>query len=510
MKRYWYSLLIVFAFISCNENKFLEEQTFGLISPADYFKTDEDLEKTVTALYPYTNQLYRETSTISGVMGGDDVTSWPTKNLWLEADVFATSDENSHYANVWGVCYRMIKQGNTIVELIDNFTEPADDPERLQGQKDLALGQAYFIRALAYFNLVRLWGEVPLVTAIDVNFDLEPAPSEVIFNFIVEDLKKAEVLLPVNFKRAKYATDTEKGTYYARPTSGSAKSLLASVYLTMAGYPVNDASYYALAAEKAKEVIDNEAKYGYELLPIDQLWKYANNLNNETVFGCYYNLAIGDSHNYTMMAPLAHRPGDFGGWDDLFAELTFFKEFPEGPRKDETFFTEGRLHPEDPLITWENFQLKRPYYKKWLDVPGYDQNNLSENVGWKSDRTSMVIRYAEVLLTYAEAQAMSGGPNADAYEAINRVRRRAGLDDLQSGLSAEAFAHAVVDERKWEFAGAEPNARWFDMLRTQTIESATAKRDPNEYNLAQDPTEANYYLPIPLGDALLNNNLINK
>jgi hypothetical protein len=282
----------------------------------------------------------------------------------------------------------------------------------------------------------------------------------------------------------------------------------------MAGYPVKDNTKYALAAAKAKEVIDNEAAYGYSLMAsYADLWKFVNNINSETVFGLFYNHVVGDwSDNGTwangnMNCPLSYKPGDFGGWDDLFAELTFFKEFPSGPRKDATFLTQAKKSPTDPVLTWQNYRTKHPYYKKWLDIPGWDENNASAYFDWWSSRSVMVIRYAEVLLVYAEAKAMSGGTDALAYTCVNRVKTRAGVPNLAGGLSATAFRDSVIVERKWEFAGNEPNARWFDMVRTETVESATAKRDPLEIPLVNQPTKARYFAPIPSVDRVLNPNL---
>jgi hypothetical protein len=384
----------------------------------------------------------------------------------------------------------------------------------LQSQKDRALGQAHFMRALAYFNLARMCGEVPLVTELSISYDIKKATVAEVYAQMVDDLSKAETLLPVSFASAPNASDLEKQTAYARPSMGAAKSLLASVYLTMAGYPVKDASKYALAAQKAKEVIDNEAGYNYTLLPnYADLWKAANNINRETVFGCYFNNTVGDWSdggtwaNGNMNAPMAFKPGDFGGWDDVFAEIAFFNEFPAGPRKDATFLTEGQNTPDAPVLVWQNFATKHPYYKKWLDVPGFKENSLGDFIDWWSSRTAPVIRYAEVLLVYAEAKTMSGGPDDLAYTCVNRVRNRAGLDDLPTGLTADAFRDSVLAERKWEFAGLEPNARWFDMLRTETVEAATAKRDASEVPLVNQPTKQHYFAPIPQIDRRLNPNM---
>lgn len=516
MKRYILFLLLTSLLASCGKD-FLDETTKGLIRPGDYFTTTNDLEKCVNALFSSANLMYNQTATLSFCMGGDDVTTLPggNKEGYKQFDIFSVKDNNDRYVNMYTCAYGAIKQANVIITNIDKFVEPATDPDLLNDQKNRALGQAYFIRALSYFNLVRMCNEIPLITDLPVSYDVAKSSATDVYGLIVEDLTNAETLLPVDFATAPHASDLEKATSYARPTSGSAKALLASVYLTMAGYPVKDVTKYALAAQKAKEVIDAESDYGYTLMTdIAELWKFANNINSETVFGLYYNHVVGDwSDNGTwangnMNCPLSYKPGDFnGGWDDLFAELTFFKEFPAGPRKDATFLTQGQKTPADTVWRWQYFATKHPYYKKFLDIPGFSIDNLDYNPDWWSSRSVMVIRYAEVLLVYAEAKAMSDGPDALAYTCVNRVKFRAGLPDLPAGLTATAFRDSVIMERKWEFAGNEPNARWFDMVRTETVESATAKRDPAEIPLVNQPSKERYFAPIPSVDRVLNPNL---
>ena len=515
MKKYMSFLLLAGILLSCSKN-FLEEKTFGLIRPADYFTTASDLEKCVNALYSSGNLMYNESGSLVSCLGGDDVTTQAggNKAAYLQFDLFAAQDNNDRINTSWSAEYGVIKQANVIITNIDKFVEPKDQASLLKNQKDRALGQAYFLRALAYFNLVRIFGEVPIITDISISYDIKKSSFTDIYALIVSDLTKAETLVPADYKTAANVSDLEKNSAYARANTGAVKALMASVYLNMAGFPLKDASKYALAAQKAKEVIDSEATYGYKLLTnYGDLWKAANNINKETVFGCYFNSYAGDwSDNGTwangnMNAPLSFFPGDFGGWDDVFAELTFFNDFPAGPRKDATFITQGQKTSTSPVITWQNFAFKHPYYNKYTDVPGYDPKNMGAWTDWWSSRTVQVIRYAEVLLVYAEAKAMSGGPDALAYTCLNRVRTRAGLVDAPAGLSATAFRDAVIAERKWEFAGMEPCARWFDMVRTETVESATARRNAAEVPLINQPGKDRYFAPIPQGDRVLNPNL---
>jgi hypothetical protein len=269
----------------------------------------------------------------------------------------------------------------------------------------------------------------------------------------------------------------------------------------MAGWPLKEADKYALAATKAKEVMDNADTYGYEILPnVADLWTWANNFtNSEIVFGSYYNNTLAGGYVGSMAGPQGPRPEEEGGWCDYFGEITFFNNFPEGPRKDATYQTiinvNGTPVPWDDPSTFQG----NPYFKKYAD----DVNNRD----WWGSRCEQVIRYAEVLLTYAEAKAMSDGPDASAYDALNTIRNRAGLPDIATGLSAIAFRDSVVAERGWEFAGGETASRWFDLIRLEMLEAVTANRDPSELPLNHPPNKSDYWSPKPLGDASLNPNL---
>ncbi|MFV0378089.1 MAG: RagB/SusD family nutrient uptake outer membrane protein [Mangrovibacterium sp.] len=519
MKKYISTLLFAIVLLSCTD-KFLEEETYGLIRPTNYFTTLSDLEKCVNALYSSCNLMYNESSCLVACMAGDDVTTQAGGNKagYLQFDLFNAQDNNDRLPTSWNNGYGAIKQANVIINSIDQFVEPADQPELLQDQKDRALGQAYFVRALAYFNLVRIYGQVPLVTEVTIDYEVTKASFEDIYNLIVTDLTSAEALVPMDYSTASNVSDLETNTAHARADKGAVKALLASVYLNMAGYPLKDVSKYALAAQKAKEVIDNEDTYGYELLVnYGDLWKWENGWKNignaEDVFACFFNHTAGNWSdggtwaNGNMNAPSAFFPENFGGWSDAFAELNFFNEFPEGPRKDATFITVGQKTPTSPVITWQEFAYAHPYYNKYTDLPGYDPTNMGAWIDWWSSRTVQVIRYAEVLLVYAEAKAMSDGADNLAYECLNRVRNRAGLDDAPEGLNGTDFRDKVVEERKWEFAGMEPCARWFDMVRTETVETATAKRDASEIPIVNTPTKDRYFAPIPQADRIINSNL---
>lgn len=122
------------------------------------------------------------------------------------------------------------------------------------------------------------------------------------------------------------------------------------------------------------------------------LWRWQNGWKNvgnaEDVYAVFYNNSAGDwsdggtAANGNMNASLSFFPKNFGGWSDAFAELTFFKEFPAGPRKDATFLTVGQKSPGDPIITWKDFSYGHPYYNKYTDMPGFSASNMGAYIDW--------------------------------------------------------------------------------------------------------------------------------
>ncbi|MCU4174264.1 RagB/SusD family nutrient uptake outer membrane protein [Carboxylicivirga sp. N1Y90] len=122
------------------------------------------------------------------------------------------------------------------------------------------------------------------------------------------------------------------------------------------------------------------------------------------------------------------------------------------------------------------------------DREGYDQEQPGKTVDYASDRTNMVIRYAEVLLIYAEARVMSSGLDHSAYDAINAVRNRVRLN-VNTSLSSLAFCDSLVMERAWEFAGCEPiTARWLDLVRLERVMAQRGSQEGSLYNQPKKTT----------------------
>lgn len=496
IKRYYpICLILALALMTSCSNDFLEETPKGSLTPETFYKTGNDLQMAQAALALQLNGAFNSVTSLG--YGGDDITSHRSGNKidFSDFDVFNANSSNSRMTANWNYLYATIKSANALIE------KYGDADQATAEQRNNAGGHAYFMRAVSYFFLTRYWGQVPMPTTAVVSAAERPNASvEEIYGLILSDLQKAETMLPDH-----WTGNASQSGIDVFPTRGSAKALLSNVYLTMAGWPLRQTDKYALAAAKAKEVIDNAGTWGYKLeANYADIWKIGNKFNHETVFGCYYNVLVSawNGENGNAMGPNPYTPIEEGGWEDGFAEINFFNRFPAGPRKTATYQTQVFInHDPNNVITWQNSATKHPFFFKYRDDDNYDWATHTANNWWGS-ATTFIMRYSDVLLIYAEAKAMSSGADASAYSAVNAVRQRAAggiANDLQPGLSATQFRDAVVEERGWEFAG-EIGIRWFDLIRTETVAKANSSRDPGEVPLINQPSDAAhtfYWAPLP-------------
>lgn len=479
MKNRYIILLLAITMFGCS--KMLEENPKGLLVGDAAIQDVNGLNAHLAGIYSSLQNAwgsgFASCAHIAMCGGADDITTHPASNKAdiREFDQFNVNAYNGRQAEVWRGLYKSIQTANNIIA---NYEKATGDPDEI---KKIA-GEAFFFRGMCYYYLTRWWGKVPLIKT--PNFDntsLELPKAEIaeIYKQIEEDLKQAEGMV------------ADQKPEPGRINKGTVKAYLADAYLTQTGWPVKDASKAALAATKAKEVIDSKAAYGFDLY--DDFFKLFAGGTSEDVFALMFNLNTKANCFYGSSA----MPGDIGGWDDFFAEINFYKSFPEGSRKDATFLSS--ITKDGKIVSWENFATKHPYYKKFSIQSG--------NPGsYASNSPAIMMRYANVLLVYAEAVARSSAPTSDAYNAVNLVRKRAGLANLVSGLSKDDFIKAVVAERGWEFAGEW--SRWFDLIRTETVAQANAARDAKENQLVGSASDVQkWHLPIPGNDKDKNPNL---
>lgn len=455
------------------------------------FEGANDLELGVIGIYDRLYSLHRMTNFYAPAWAGDDITTYfaSNKEVFREFDQRNVTSVNDRLLTSWKDAYNLINAANAVIARAASL-EDSEDPtiRRL-------IGEAYFLRGMTFHQLTRIYGRIPLETGNIPDPNISRSSQTEVYERIEDDFMQAESRLPDVYPNTKAGAP--------RPNKGSAKAYLARLYLDWAGFPEKDASKYVDAAEKAKEVIDNKTSHGFDLLSdLEDLWVVENKFNQEAVFTISYCASCGDLANrkYGILGLNSEE----GGWTETFAEVRFFDDFPEGPRKEATY--------RNDLVWQTSTDQKSPMFKKVVGPAG----DLPAGA-FSTDRNDFHMRYAEVLLTYAEASGRSGNVTADAWEALNKIRRRAeglpfntasGTVDVTSGDIAEL----AYTERKWELAGEY--LRWSDLVRMERVEEALTRRDQigtipiQERNpIVGDLSTANYFSPIPQEIVDINPNL---
>lgn len=463
--------------------KFLEEDPKSNVTVANYYQTEGDAISAVNSIYGYLNST--STGSTAGVYHS---TFWVTQGLasdemlnnqlaapqYDQLATFTYTPQNSALEEVWAMHYKTITIANIAINRIPAISMNAALKSRL-------VGEAKFLRGLMYFNLVRMFGEIPLI--VEENAPLMPsvASVEAIYTQIVSDLTDAASSLPLS-----YAVKNGRG----RATQGAANAILAKVYLTQQSWQ--------MAATTAKKVIDANQ---YELWQdFADVFKLSSRNGKEAIFSVGFGDADGAiifwEAGQFLVRLLPSQLSDEGvvnaqGWQ--IPTLHLYNDFEADDRRREVTFVTEVNGPNGTTTI-------RPYIQKYWD-------RVAEPKGNETSNDFPVIRYAEVLLIYAEANNELGN-SAVAHEYINRVRKRARFDGTAYvnavpdyvGLSKEQMREALIKERRLEFVAE--GQRWFDLARTGTLEQKVPLAKPGV-----TPAAKHYLFPIPQREIDLNSNL---
>lgn len=490
-------LLIALVVLGTGCKKFLEEKDPSNLTPETYYTIPEHAEAGIAAAYAQTRFIGNGAGIfVANFSMLEMVTGTARTETGQNSDLnnllgLSFNGENLLVRNWWAGLYNVIAQTNLVIEKV-----PAISPMDA-GRKAQILGEAKFLRAWAYFYLVRLYGDVPLITtpqtATSPDFYPTRAGTELVYKQITDDLTAAEEAgLPWQDASGKVS-------------KGAVKALLSKVYLTMAGQPLNKgAAYYKLAADKSLEVITSS---GYGLFPsYADLHSLSQENKGEHIFQIQYLASVAGNPMQQLLLPNFK---DVSAYSDEMGSTvpttTFYQSFEAGDlrAKDrEGFFYTSYYTGGDGALK----QLNAPYIFKHFDLVA---NGTSGTKGTtQSDLNWPQIRFAEVLLIYAEAQNRAdGAPNTAAYEALNKIRKRALVPEL-SGLSQAAFEEAVWRERWHELC--YEGITWFDMVRLRKVYNETTNGFDNfvGHAFAESPSTilAEKHLLFPLPSVEIKNN----
>lgn len=478
MKYKYLSILIFSLLLGCSES-FLDLSPHSQLSETNYFKTSEDFKSALNGVYGILKEgpLYGTQWYVISEIPSDNTREQLSGSVTDqdEFDEFYLRSTNPYLANFWNSSYKGIMAANTVINKIDNVVSDVN----VRDQYKL---EAKFLRSLMYFNLLRVFGDVPLVVdnvSISESYNILREPKETVYNFIIEELTDAESLPD------KYTNNNDIG----RATSGAAKALIARIYMTI--------HEYEKAEAKLKEIIDSNI---YELLENEvgslNINGYAaffdpdNHNNQESIFEVQskkggFGLGSGLPNAYAPIGSgnLVVPVGNPGA--NNIPVMDIYNEYEEGDLRRDFSMRLGYYNNDG---VW----VENPYVNKFMDVP-YQNGDANNNFP--------VFRYADILLLYAEVLNINNKP-AEALEYLNKVRRRGfGYQSNESTpidiTTTDKNQLSLIIERERRVELAFEGKRWFDLVRTgRAVEVLTQKG----FKL----NETNTVFPIPQAQIDIN------
>ncbi|MGZ3818973.1 MAG: RagB/SusD family nutrient uptake outer membrane protein [Mucilaginibacter sp.] len=468
MKKILIIFILAGTLYSCTK---LDEKPSSFIVKEQFYKTQADAIAGVTAVYGSlvydgTEQpMYGREINFLADMTTDDLSAGPSAinpNVRALSSITFTSTDDRLQV-LWRQFYTGISRANVAIDNIPTVQIDTVLRNRL-------VRESKFLRALFYFDLVRFWGDVPLVLHDPTSTDLASlktnrSAAADVYKQIIADLKDAESL-----------PATYTGANIGRATGGAAKTLLLKVYLTQKDW--QDAIIIA------QQIINGPYGYGLFANYADVFNKATKN-GKEHIFSAQFEANGGLGNSSTLMG------ASFAGFGsnvpaDIPADSSVYKQFSANDTRRAVTFYQSLVNPTSGVTkVFPTF-----YFGKYVD-----RSVLLTTA--QSSINFPILRYADVLLMYAEALNEVQGPVSDAYNSINQVRIRANTGSLNPGLTQSSFRDSLYAERRREFV--QEAQRWFDLTRTGQLVQAVSKV-ATKTNISAK----NYLFPVPQSEISLN------
>lgn len=492
MKKYIYAAALFASSLSMNSCVSLDQDPQSFLRFETFPKDASNLASAADALYvDLWNGNYGLNCRLQRInVGADDVTyraAKPNNPLALIEDLYPNITQNdADFSTLWSLFTKAIyDSGKIITETPVNEADNSKEAVALRA----VVGEAYFVRGLSYFYLVRLFGDLPLIlTPEDAEKkDMQRvAVADIYDKAIVPDMERAVKWLPATSRTKDAST----------PSKWAAEAALGDIYMTMAGWPLNKGKeYYAKAESVLGDAIQNS---GLKLAThYADLWKEANKTTEkEFLFGIMHSNANKKASNYGK----SYYPSDFApnaGWSDYYASEKFYLAYPNDERKAHNFMTEWNT--KKGVVNYKKSADKLPAISKY-----YDYNDGLPGKSAQSNGITCIYRYADILLMYAEASVRAtNSVSAKATNALQEVQKRAqGYADnatVTTTTNPSEFLDAVFDENGWEFF-AEMR-RWFDLVRLEKLKDVK----PTEWASSLFKANNHYYFPVPYTQIELTN-----
>jgi starch-binding outer membrane protein, SusD/RagB family len=464
----------------------LEETPYSSIFTDQFYKTAQDAEAAIAAVYDQHANLYAGPATLlasdfsadqiypRAVVGRNTLTLFNYDPNYTTQKSFSRTNESPLY--IWQAAYAGIEKANWVLEKVPGVIMAED-------RKKEILGEAFFLRAFFNWMLTKNFGDIVIKTKASTSIAesiVGKSPKADVYKQIYADLDQAEANLN------SYSAALVKG----RPSKEVAQALYAKAALYNEDW--------APALQKAQAVLASgkyslmpEIKDVFNVAKEDQarqenMWAFESESTNPgrtSQLGSLYGPKNSESPEYGKSS--------FGS---AFVYPTFYNSFAANDKRRELMAT-SYTKANGQVVLQKDVTPITPLgilVKKFQDP---------NSVGGLYAVNIPIFRLADVYLIAAEAEARVNGPTTRAYSYINVVRKRAGLNDLATGLGKEQFIEAVLQERSWELFGE--GDRWYDLTRTGkflTVIPAAV----NDVFPVRTLQAKHKYFPIPLDEINAN------
>jgi len=464
------SIIILFTLMILNSSckkSFVNLTPEGIVPVNTYYATEIDIRSALSGVYNSLRPIYNNQWAFSELPSDNTETTGESEAGWGEEDKLNWNSTSANLQLVWSRHYSTISYCNILLGRITPV-------QMAETNRANYIAQCKFVRALMYFNLVRMFGAVPLVlteiTSEEQAYTYNRAPVTEVYTQIEKDLNEAAAVLPLSYPAADLG----------RVTSTAAKALLGKVYIFE--------NKMALAEAKLAEIVPLAPS---PLLSYDKVFGLGNDNNSDIIFSIQYLAGgFGEGNGFASgFVPQVSGTSIIG---------VSGASFNMGTLDLNNAFEAGDLRKNISIGVFQSGSITYYYARKFV--------YQSVAAGAEGDNDWPVLRYGDVLLLYAEALNENGN-TTNALLQLNKVRTRAGLAE-RTGLSQTDARTAIRNDRRVEL-GFE-GERWFDLIRWNTyvpvMQAYKNKYVPISGSFANILPTLNLY-PIPSREITLNPNL---
>lgn len=478
MKKSYYKislcLLLIIAGAACNKIELLPVSSKTV---EGFYKNEAQINQALIGCYASFKNLWIADDYAWALTEGRSDNTWQG-DAYNDGDIskFIVNSSNGLLSSAWGNYYSAIYRCNMVLAALNVVT---DEAKRKQYE-----GEAKFMRALCYFDLVRLFGGVPKVVKplnIDESYEIPRAGVEEIYDLVVSDFSDAAAALPENYPSASLG----------RATKWAAKGYLGKTYIFRSGYPLKK-NEWQQAKQQLQDII-NSGKFEF-FADYADIYNQTKEGGKQQLFSIQFRMDQGGNIFPTRNAPNDILAADyaaggvpFGGNSRFLVVSTdLVNSFEAGDKRKEVAIRSSWKNKSGQTVTTQ------PYCRKY-------QNGAVQSAGnWEIDW--IALGYTDVLMMYAECLNENGYvPGGEAFDILNRVRTRAGLTPKTSAdvPDQQRYRLWMEQERRYEFCFE--NIRWFDLVRTDRAFDVI-KTFLGNYNMSANIKSKDMYIyPIPQG-----------